>query len=282
MRGRHVMVVFRHSPVGVTFIVLLTLILAPYCLSYTDAVTGMEFVPVKGGCFEMGDTFGEGYFAEGPAHVVCLDDFRIGRHEVTKQQWKTVMGDSAQNAGGEENHPVGSVNYHDVQAFIEKLNQRTGKQYRLPTEAEWEYACRSGGKKERFAGLTNRDDLFLYANFCDASCQYNWMTTDQDDGYEGPSPVGTYRPNGLGLYDMSGNVWEWVADWFDQNYYERSPTYNPGGPDSGSDRVIRGGCWLSGQFYPRCAYRLGIPASMREADIGFRLAVGGENRENGK
>jgi formylglycine-generating enzyme len=241
---------------------------------HRDSFTGTEFVFVKSGCFIMGDTFGDGYFAEGPVHQVCLDDFYIGRYEVTQGQWKAIMGNSPAYPDHKDNYPVGSVSYDDVQRFIANLNQMTGQKYRLPTEAEWEYACRSGGGKERYAGFSNTNDLFRYANFCDVNCQHDWTAGDQDNGYTHAAPVGTYKPNGLGLYDMSGNVWEWVADWFGSQYYDESPINNPQGSDAGSERVIRGGCWLSGPWYPRCSYRFSFTPSSGEEDIGFRLAKG--------
>ena len=209
---------------------------------YTDLLTGMEFVFVKGGCFAMGDTFGDGYFAEHPVHEVCVDNFYMGKYEVTQGQWAAFMGREPSCPGRGEHFPAGCVNYADVQTFMARLSQATGKKFRLPTEAEWEYACRSGGKRERYAGFSEKDHIFRYANFCDVNCNYDWATGDHDDGHKDAAPAGSFLPNDLGLYDMSGNVWEWVADWFDEGYYEKSPRYNPKGPQFGQELLVRGGC----------------------------------------
>jgi formylglycine-generating enzyme len=240
---------------------------------YTDLLTGMEFVFVKGGCFAMGDTFGDGYFAERPVHEVCVDDFYMGKYEVTQGEWTAIMGHGSPCPLRGERFPAGCVNYDDIETFMVKCSQRSGKKFRLPTEAEWEYACRSGGKRERYAVFSEKDCIFRYANFCDVNCNHDWATGDQDDGHKDAAPAGSFLPNGIGLYDMSGNVWEWVADWFDQGYYEKSPRYNPNAPQFGQERVVRGGCWLNSPNYLRCSYRFGFNPALRERDIGFRVVM---------
>jgi formylglycine-generating enzyme required for sulfatase activity len=243
-----------------------------------DPYTGMEFVFVKGGCYKMGDTFGDGEDDEKPVHEVCVDDFYLGKFEVTQSQWQAVMGNNpsvfkncgaegwegvapATDKNGGGNCPVEKVSWNDVREFISRLNQRSGKRFRLPTEAEWEYAARSGGKREKWAGTSSQGELGLYA----------W--------YEGNSssrthPVGGKRPNGLGLYDMSGNVWEWCADWYDRNYYRNSPKDNPMGPGDAEYRVLRGGSWVDKPRYVRAAYRLrNGPADRFNPEGGFRLGL---------
>ena len=239
---------------------------------HTDAITGMEFVFVKGGCFEMGDTLGDGYFAERPVHEVCIDDFSIGKYEVTEGEWREIMGNESCPRSGDR-FPAACVNHDDLQEFMARFSQRSGKKYRLPTEAEWEYACRNKGKKERYSGFSEKERIFRYANFCDVNCNYDWASGDQDDGHKDASPAGSFLPNGLGLFDMSGNVWEWVFDWFSEDYFKESPRNNPKGPQSGRDRAVRGGCWLNSPNYLRCSYRFGLNPTLRENDIGFRVVM---------
>ncbi|AMV71432.1 protein 3-oxoalanine-generating enzyme family protein [Desulfuromonas sp. DDH964] len=238
--------------------------------AYTDPATGVEFVFVKGGCFQMGSNDGEA--DEKPVHEVCVDDFWMGKFEVTQGQWQKVAGSNPAFFKKGDNYPVERVSWDDVQDYLRQLNAKSGKNYRLPTEAEWEYAARSGGKQEKFAGLSSDAELFRYANFCDSNCTYNWRTASQNDGYKETSPVGNYQPNGLGLYDMAGNVWEWCSDRYGDKYYAQSPRNNPRGPSGGSYRVCRGGCWDVRPAYVRSANRGGRSPGARDDDLGFRLA----------
>ncbi len=219
-----------------------------------------EMVLVKGGCFQMGDTFGEGGDDEKPVHEVCVDDFYIGQYEVTQGEWESIMGTNPSYFKGNVNRPVENVSYDDVRKFIKKLRQRTGKRYRLPTEAEWEYAARSGGKDELFAGTSDLLELEEYA----------WYDGNSDSETH---PVGQKEPNGLGLYDMSGNVWEWVSDRFDAKYYERSPKNNPKGPLGGEYMVLRGGSWGNTPVFTRVADRNVYDPWHRSGLNGFRLAL---------
>jgi formylglycine-generating enzyme required for sulfatase activity len=227
---------------------------------YREPVTGMEFVLVKDGCYEMGDTFGDGDRDEKPVHDVCVSDFYLGKHEVTQGQWKKVMGSNPSSFKDSDDHPVESVSWNEVQEFIRRLNQMSGKSYRLPTEAEWEFAARSGGKREKWAGTSNESKLREYA----------WFSGNSGNRTH---PVGQKRPNGLGLYDMSGNVWEWVADWYDENYYNNSPKNNPTGAYSGTAKVLRGGSWYSGPWGVRATARSGGVPARRYGGIGFRLGL---------
>jgi len=221
----------------------------------------MEFVYVKGGCYQMGDTFGDGSSDEKPVHEVCVDDFYMGKYEVTQGQWKAIMGNNPsyfiKDCG--DNCPVEQVRWNDIQEFTNKLSQKTGKNYRLPTEAEWEYAAKSGGKNEKWAGTSNESELWEYA----------WYNSNSGSKTH---PVGQKKPNGLGIYDMSGNVWEWVNDWYDSNYYKDSPKDNPKGPSRGSSRVGRGGSWYGLARYVRASFRLRSTPGFRHDDFGFRLA----------
>lgn len=260
-------------------------------LTHIDSITDMEFVLVKGGCFEMGDSFSGPKNSENPlselsfddeannatpVHKVCMDDFYIGKYEVTQGKWKVVMGDNpsyfTSGFHTSPQYPVECVNWYDIEKFLEELNKKSGMNYRLPTEAEWEYAARSGGKEERFAGFSNEKELYLYANFCDAACKTLWNTEDQEDGHEITSPVGIFRPNGLGIYDMTGNVWELCSDWYDQEYYKISPLKNPQGPSTGLHRVLRGGSWGNQPNDLSTSFRYHKSPDHRTGYTGFRLA----------
>lgn len=238
-----------------------------------SSIDGMVFI--KGGCFMMGDTFGDGPEDEMPIHEVCLDDFYMGEHEVTQEEWKDIMGNNPskfKSCG--DNCPVETVSWNDIREFLKKLNRKTEGNYRLPTEAEWEYAARERGKKVRYGGgFSNKNDLERYANLCDVNCTNSWKIKSQDDGYKETSPVKRFRPNSLGLYDMSGNVWEWVSDRYSSKYFQKSPRKNPKGPMSAKLRVLRGGSWDSSPDFLRAANRNWDWPNLREAIYGFRIAV---------
>jgi formylglycine-generating enzyme required for sulfatase activity len=230
--------------------------------SYTEAETGMEFVLVKGGCYQMGDTFGDGYENEKPVHEVCLGDYYIGKFEVTQGQWKTVQGNNPsyfRNCG--DTCPVENLSWDNAQAFIRILNRRTGKTYRLPTEAEWEYAARSGGKREKWAGTSNEAELGEYA----------WYSGNSGNRTH---PVGRKKPNGIGIYDMSGNVWEWVQDIYSGTAYSSPVRNNPVYTGSGPGHVFRGGSWFYHPRGVRAAFRNHrAPFNIiRHHNVGLRLA----------
>ncbi|WP_457575848.1 PEGA domain-containing protein [Desulfomarina sp.] len=227
---------------------------------FKDTVTGMEFTWVKGGCYRMGDTFGGGYSDEKPVHKVCVDGFYIGKYEVTQGEYKKIMGGNPSRFKKGDRYPVERVSWNDAQAFIKKLNNRTGKKYRLPTEAEWEYAARSGGKNEKYAGANRPESVAWF----------------DDNSGSSTHRVGTKSANGLGLYDMSGNVWEWCQDWYDSGYYGKSPENNPGGPSSGSNRVNRGGSWNYAARGVRTANRDRDSPGNRIGNLGFRLVLSGQ------
>jgi len=245
---------------------------APKALPQKSAAF-MEMVFVPGGCFQMGSAAdGPGGPEEKPQHEVCVDDFYIGKHEVTQGQWSAVMGSnpSAHKDCGTD-CPVEMVSWNDAQEFISKLNgrstaeERSKGQYRLPTEAEWEYAARSRGQPAAFSplddGASNDDEAAVAAA---SAAWYVHNTT-------GPRPVGTKAPSELGLHDMSGNVWEWTNDWWDATYYSKSPRNNPPGPSSGDRRVLRGGGFENEAFELRASYRNYLPPDFRSGAKGLRL-----------
>jgi formylglycine-generating enzyme required for sulfatase activity/tRNA A-37 threonylcarbamoyl transferase component Bud32 len=217
-----------------------------------------EMVKVAGGTFTMGCTAEQGadcFDYEKPAHQVTLDDFYIGKYEVTQAQWTAVMGNNPSRFKG-DNLPVESVSWYDIQEFIGKLNQITGKRYRLPTEAEWEYAARGGAQSRgyKYSGSNNADEVAWY----------------DDNSDRKPHPAGTKRPNELGIYDMSGSVWEWCND--RRGAYRSARQINPVGAESGTSRVGRGGGWAGSMRRVRVSYRdLGAP-NLRGSCLGFRLA----------
>ena len=229
----------------------------------TFTVNGVSFTmkPVEGGTFQMGATSEQGRDAdsdEKPVHSVTLSTFMMGETEVTQALWQAVMGDNPSSFKG-ENLPVERVSWNDCQEFIRKLNQMTGKNFRLPTEAEWEYAAR-GGKMSRgfkYAGSNTVDDVALHYSF-------NYI------GHQ--NTVKSKSPNELGLYDMSGNVCEWCSDWYGK--YSGSAQTNPQGASSNRNRVLRGGSWyqIAGDCRVSCRYKLN-PIARRGGYVGFRLAL---------
>ncbi|HAP66724.1 MAG TPA: DNA recombination protein RecF [Nitrospinae bacterium] len=263
---------------------------------FPQAVNGEDMVFVKGGCFQLGDIFGDGDSDEKPVHEVCVDDFYIGKYELTVSEFREFVnttgymtegeiGDGCSVYGGGEwkkdtgrewkkdrskswrnpsfsqgnNHPVSCVSWRDAVVYIEWLSNKTGKRYRLPTEAEWEYAARSGGKVEKWAGTNNESELMDYA----------WYNKNSGSKTH---PVGQKKSNGLGLYDMAGNVWEWCSDWFDEKYYSNSPKDNPKGADNGI-RVLRGGSWYNAPHRLRTSVRAEREPDKRADGSGFRLAA---------
>lgn len=210
-----------------------------------------NMVYVAGGTFQMGSASGN------PVPSVTLSGFYIGRYEVTQEQWQAVMGSNPSGFKGAK-RPVEHVSWDDCQEFIRKLNQLTGKNFRLPTEAEWEYAARGGNK--------SRGYIYSGSNVIGDVAWYGENSGRQTHN------VGTKAPNELGLYDMSGNVLEWCQDWYDSSYYSNSPQTNPTGPSSGSIRVLRGGSWYDSASYCRAANRGSISPTFRYYNIGLRLA----------
>ena len=195
---------------------------------------------------------------ESPVHDVTLSSYYIGETEVTQELWEAVMGSNPSYFSGSQK-PVENVSWNDCQEFITKLNELTGENFRLPTEAEWEYAARGGNKSKgyKYSGSNTIGNVAWYDD--------NSSSTTHD--------VKTKQANELGIYDMSGNVWEWCQDWYSSTYYSSSPSNNPTGPTSGSDRVLRGGSWYDYSGSCRVSNRgSSIPGGVG-GDCGFRLIL---------
>ena len=225
-------------------------------VSLDDIMRNMVYV--EGGTFTMGATSEqqEPDYDEKPTHRVSLSSFYIGKYEVTQALWKAVMGSNPSNRKG-DNLPVENVSWNDCQTFLRKLNAMTGKNFRLPTEAEWEFAARGGNRSRgyQYSGSKKINDVAWYYN---------------NSGGE-THPVGTKAPNELGIYDMSGNVWEWCQDW--KGSYSSSTQTNPKGPSSGSFRVNRGGSWGNNARCCRVANRYDYAPGGRYSCLGLRLAL---------
>jgi sulfatase modifying factor 1 len=251
-----------------------------------------NMVLIKGGMFEMGSDKG---IDEMPLHRVTVSDFYLAKYELTiaefkafvdatgyktdadkegssyvyTNDWKEQKGvnwkyDTRGNLrpSNEYNHPVVHVSWNDAVAYCEWLSKETGLKYRLPTEAEWEYAAGGGSNgRTQWSGTSNESTLIRYANY-----------SGNQDGYANTAPVGSLQANFLNLYDMTGNVLEWCSDWYGSNYYYSSPSKNPTGPASGSYRVQRGGAWHYNPESCRVADRFFVSSSYRSLNAGFRLA----------
>lgn len=288
---------------------------------HKDQTTGMEFVLVPGGCYQIGQSDSEKsqllavvgearynkFFArELPSHEVCVDDLFLGKYEVTIRQWRRFINatdyvtDAEKDAydrkgcyiltkdkwsyrsgyywdntgfNQEENQPVTCISHNDAQSFISWLNKESGLSYRLPTEAEWEYAARGGKDTMHYWDDKLKSSATCdYANVADRG--HNWKAHfDCEDGYKFTSPVGTFSPNAYGLYDMLGNVWEWCINYYDEDYYKSGHRDNPVGPISGTKHVTRGVGWDGFPTMTRAAVRSGLGQAGRGDTLGFRLAL---------
>ncbi|MDD1607710.1 MAG: formylglycine-generating enzyme family protein [Methylococcaceae bacterium] len=222
---------------------------------WRDPITGMEFVKIPKGIFMMGSPDNEPDRCDNEKlhRVDIAHDFYLSKTLVTQAQWQAVMGDNPSHFKGND-LPVEQVSWLDIQRFIAQLNHKTGQQYRLPTEVEWEYACRAGTSTPFYTGhvLTAKEANFNHFLFGKTSV------------------VGSYPPNPWGLYDIAGNVWEWTASVYDTDYKFSEQVSNNN--DANSQRVFRGGSWLNKQNYVRSANRLNLSPDYRDNNIGFRLS----------
>ena len=265
-----------------------------------DVGVYIKFEFIKGGCFQMGNTFEEGNDDEKPVHEVCLDDFYMGKYEVTVGEFRKFIDDTRYKTDAEkgdgcsdwnenkwekskdvnwlhtgfpqtERHPVVCVTWSDADEYVKWLSAKEGKGVRLPTEAEWEYAARSGGKGyEYIFGDGAPSD-----NLADESAKKEFPRWTVWEGYTDnfiyTAPVGSFKANESGLHDMAGNVWEWTADWYGKNYYKQSPKDNPKGPERGDRKVARGGSWLNKPDYTRASHRFKVAPAKRFVNGGFRV-----------
>lgn len=226
---------------------------------YTNSI-GMKFALIPAGSFIMGEneSLAEGKGDERPAHEVTITKpFYMGIHEVTQDQWQKIMGNNPSKHVGADN-PVDSVSWHDAQEFIKRLNRMEKHgYYRLPTEAEWEYAARAGANSRYPFG---NDESMLP--------DYAWIT-DNSGGVT--HPVGQKKPNQWGIFDTSGNVREWTQDWYDDAYYSKSPALDPKGPDRGYGKSYRGGSKDGGVFPTRSSYRWRETPDTVAQNLGFRI-----------
>lgn len=256
--------------------------------NFTEKVNGVEFemIYVKGGTFMMGATEEQGSDAdsdEKPVHEVTLSDYYIGKFEVTQGLWTAVMGSNPSYFKKGDDYPVEQVSWNDIQTFLTKLNQLTGKTYVLPTEAQWEYAARSGrgGSTKVYvwcsggaiafsgsvSGSSGSGEATKYSGSDDID-EVAWYTNNSGGSTH---PVGQKQPNALGLYDMSGNVWEWCSDWYGS--YSNEAQTNPTGPSTGASRVLRGGGWHRNARYCRVSHRGDGGPGARDLNHGFRVVL---------
>ncbi|MBF0171998.1 MAG: SUMF1/EgtB/PvdO family nonheme iron enzyme [Magnetococcales bacterium] len=219
---------------------------------WSDPETGITMAQIPGGCFSMGSETGEEN--EKPVHEVCVDPFWMGIHEITQKQWRLVMNWLPEQSVRGDDLPVGNVSWADVGQFFQTINRRSGIAFSLPTEAQWEFACTGGGLDKRHCGQGVVTDLA-------------WVEENADNRVH---PPGGRAPNRFGIYDMTGNLWEWVADAYDANFYRYSPRDNPDGPVAGASRVFRGGGWLSKGASARATLRYDMDPKRSYHLLGFR------------
>jgi formylglycine-generating enzyme required for sulfatase activity len=244
-----------------------------------DESLGPEIVWIPAGSFQMGDIQGKGYNDEKPVHSVSVDRFAMGKHEVTFAEYdrfaQTTNRKKPDDQGwGRDNHPVIMVSWKDATAYAAWLSQETGKTYRLPTEAEWEYAARAGTITSRYWG-NKPDEACRYANIYDNTLKkekkLNWTHHNCNDGYAKTAPVGRFKPNAFGLFDMLGNVREWVADKLHSNYKNAPTDGSVWNDDVIGYQVLRGGSWDNPPRSSRAAFRDGVVSNAQENYIGFRV-----------
>ncbi len=224
---------------------------------WQDELTGMRFVWVKGGCYDMGCGAWTAHCDtdEMPVHKVCVDGFWMGQYEVTQKEWQTIMGENPSLSAYGDHYPVEKVSWSEVQTFIQKLEKQSKNRFCLPSEAQWEYACRSCGKQQKYAGK---------------GVDLNHVGWFNENSLFITHSVGNKAPNDLDLYDMSGNVSEWCQDNYQADAYKRHASKNPL-ILSGNEKVVRGGDWSDELPQLRCSARRSYNKDMKSKDLGFRL-----------
>ena len=247
---------------------------APYQTVDLGQGVTLDMIQIPGGSFRMGSPEDEleRRKNEGPQHQVTVADFLMGKYPVTQAQWRAVaampqvkidLDPDPSNLKG-DNRPVEQVNWHDAMEFCARLSAHTQRTYTLPSEAQWEYACRAGTTTPFHFGETITTDLANYDGSCNYGSEpegiYRKETTD----------VGSFPPNAFGLYDMHGNVWEWCLDHYHENY-EGAPTDGSAWVTDSDRRILRGGSWYHGPWGCRCAYRLNNGPDVRSYSFGFRV-----------
>jgi formylglycine-generating enzyme len=263
------------------------------------------------GTYDLDFLTADSFTCEHPRHRVRITrPFYLGTYHVTRGQFRQFVSDTSHKTDAEkgekpgafgwnrdtqmfafngqfswrnmgfeqtDEHPVLCVSWNDAQAFCKWLSRKEGETYRLPTEAEWEYACRAGTTTRFYSG-DDPESLAKAANVKDAAFAAKFpsfghgFSIKATDGYVFTAPVGQFQPNAFGLYDMHGNAWQWCADWYGESYYGKSPVDDPKGPDAGVNRVIRGGSWDREPAAARSAFRVGSSTDNRYDYIGFRVA----------
>jgi formylglycine-generating enzyme required for sulfatase activity len=236
----------------------------------------LEMVAVPGGTFLMGSRAGGGYEDEYPAHSVRVPPFFLGKYPITQAQWQVVMGHLPPCRGQGPQRPVDRVSWHDAVGFCEQLSRRTGRAYRLPGEAEWEYACRAGTTTPFYCGKTITTDL---ANYVGA---HTYLAEPEGVYRHETTEVGSFPPNAFGLYDMHGNVWEWCADAWHDDYAGAPTDGSVWARHDATHRVMRGGSWHDPPRLCRCAARLKQAQDEGEDFVGFRVTLTSLERGAGR
>ncbi len=268
-----------------------------------DAPLGLVFV--RGGTFKMGSNDGES--DEKPVHTVTVSDFYLSKYELTVAEFRKFVEDKnyrtdaetgdgsyiwvvntwkktasinwrhdAEGKNALDNHPVIHVSWNDAVAYCKWISKKTGQKYRLPTEAEWEYAAGNGSRHTKYSWGNGGPSGKKGGNVADKTAKAKISNLpifeNYTDGYVFVAPVGLFDANDFGLHDMTGNVWEWCSDWYDSDFYKNCPSSNPTGANSGTNRVFRGGSWFRYPRFCRAAYRNSYPPASRTYNLGFRLA----------